>query len=147
MLTEASLSGGFVRTRLQAPALSLIDLELFGTHVSAYVARPSSTGLALEWFEFAPAGISRLLMPLTNIADGSGKRLRLCTSSRTLGAASTIPSPAATVGLTFIDRTISPSLRRIRIRVSAELDGHGSRKEIERLTEDVGEIPLVSLGH
>jgi len=67
MLVNASLSGAFVRTRLQAPILSLVEIELFQAHVPAYVVRVNSRGLALEWFEFAPAGVARLLTPLTRL--------------------------------------------------------------------------------
>jgi hypothetical protein len=142
VLTDASLSGGFVRTRLQAPVLSLIELELFGTRVSAYVVRSQSRGLALEWFEFAPAGIARLLTPLTRFGG------RLCASTRPLrpasvfGSATFRPAPSS-IGF----GSIGPALGRVRIRVGAELDGDGSRKEVERPSEDVGEIPLVRFGH
>jgi hypothetical protein len=67
MLANASLSGGFVRTRLQAPILSLIEMDIFETCISAYVVRSDARGLALEWFEFAPAGVARLLMPIARL--------------------------------------------------------------------------------
>ena len=142
MLTHASLSGGFVRTRLQTPILSLVELEIFNAHISAYVVRVNSRGLALEWFEFAPMGIARLLTPLTAV----GKRL--CPSARTLRAAAAVGS-APLVGLTstVIDGTIHSPLGRVRIRVGPELDGDRSGKKIEHLAEDVREIPLVRLGH
>jgi len=143
MLTNASLSGGFVRTRLQSPMLSLVELDVFGTHVSAYVIRVNTRGLALEWFEFAPAGVARLLIPLTSLGrskkaaplpTSAQPRYRLCTPARTLGAASAI-------GFGF--GSIGPSLGRVRIGIGSKLDGNGRREEVEGLAEDVGEIATV----
>ena len=144
MLTDASLSGGFVRTRLQAPVLSLIEMELFGAQVSAYVVRSNTRGLGLEWFEFAPGGVARLLTPLAvNIGQ-------LAASARTLGTPSALGSAAGrSLGLvpSIRHRAVSLSLGRVRIRVGPELDGNGSREKIESPAEDVREIPLVPVGH
>lgn len=127
MITNVSLSGGFVRTRLQAPILSLIEMRVFGASVSAYVVRVNSRGIALEWFEFAPAGIARLLTPLTSL-ELSTPIARLCATTRPTGVA------ASSVGFF---RPVHSPLRRVRVGVGAKLDRHGASEEIEGFAENV----------
>jgi len=145
MLTNASLSGGFVRTRLQSPVLSLLELDVFGTHVSAYVIRVNTRGLALEWFEFAPAGVARLLTPLTSLGR-SKKAAPLSTLAQPryqLGAPARALGAASTIGL----GSLSPSLGRVRIGIGSKLDGNGRREQVEGFAEDVGEIATVRIGY
>ena len=68
-LSEVSLSGGFLRTRWRLPNLSRVHVELpdvmkdAGTsgHIEAFIVRQTTEGLGLEWCEFAPPSIARLI--------------------------------------------------------------------------------------
>jgi hypothetical protein len=57
LLTNASLSGAFIRTRLQARILSTVEIEISDTRVPAYVVRNHPEGIGVEWLDFAPAAI------------------------------------------------------------------------------------------
>ena len=135
MLTNASLSGGFVRTRLQAPILSLVEIEVFGSRVSAYVVRVNSRGIALEWFEFAPVGVARLLTPLTPVQT-TQPHARLCATARSMGAAASVKK-----------ETNKPTQRHVGSGVRAKFDRDRTGEQIEGLAKDVREITTVSVGH
>jgi hypothetical protein len=68
-ITDASLSGAFVRTASRLRVFTHVLTELDGgspresesQRIPAYVVRAASDGLGLEWSEFAPPGIATLL--------------------------------------------------------------------------------------
>ena len=60
-LRDASLSGAFVQTRLQVPAWTRVELSLSGTRIAAFVVRVTPDGLGIEWCEFAPHPVRKLL--------------------------------------------------------------------------------------
>src|SRR5690348_389123 len=68
-LRDASLSGGYVEGVPSVPLLTCIQVELEGgqrnrrepDRVRAHVVRSDSSGVGLEWAEFAPGAIRRLL--------------------------------------------------------------------------------------
>jgi PilZ domain len=68
-LTDLSVSGALVEAALEARALSrvrvAIDLPLWPKHespvVEAYVVRKNKYGIGLEWCEFAPDAVRKLL--------------------------------------------------------------------------------------
>jgi PilZ domain len=68
-LCDISVSGGFVRTRLRLPTLSLVEVTLPGRGMTAeartvagYVVRRTSNGIGVEWCDFAPQPIALLLL-------------------------------------------------------------------------------------
>ena len=69
-MTNASMSGAFVKTRLEPAALSRLILGVdvpqpWGAKVHhellAYVVRHGTDGLGIEWCEFASRAVTRLL--------------------------------------------------------------------------------------
>jgi PilZ domain len=66
-IQDLSLSGAFVRTATPGPALSQIELAFPAgstgkpAAVQAWVIRTASDGIGIEWAEFAPPPVSRLL--------------------------------------------------------------------------------------
>jgi hypothetical protein len=75
LLCDVSVSGGFIRTRLQLPELTRVCLRWHDSRreggakrsadrdysLEAFVVRCSETGVALEWCQFAPSSIVRLV--------------------------------------------------------------------------------------
>lgn len=78
-LRSASVSGAFVETSLALPLLTSIDIvygcarsrQAVTALVAAYVTRVTATGVAVEWSEFAPAAIRRLLLNADSAENGS----------------------------------------------------------------------------
>lgn len=70
-LTNVSVSGAYVRTGLVPALLAPVRIlgflsESEGTRraaVEGYVVRREREGFGIEWFELAPAGICRFLVP------------------------------------------------------------------------------------
>jgi hypothetical protein len=68
-ITNASLSGAFIRTDARLPAFGYVLVELNGNggshrapaRIPAYVVRQTPDGVAVEWCEFAPPAITSLL--------------------------------------------------------------------------------------
>lgn len=64
-LRDVSSSGAFVETMRHCPMYSLLHLELTvcgrAQTVWAYVVRVCEDGIGIEWCNFAPPGIRRLL--------------------------------------------------------------------------------------
>jgi PilZ domain len=63
ILTNISVSGGFVRTRLQVPVMSMVRVAVGELEVQGYVVRRTAEGVGIEWCDFAPAPICKLVMP------------------------------------------------------------------------------------
>jgi hypothetical protein len=66
-LRDVSVSGAFIETAAPVPAFGAIDVQ-FRTHrgndsrwLEAHVVRTTPEGVAVEWAEFAPREISRLM--------------------------------------------------------------------------------------
>jgi hypothetical protein len=72
-LANLSVSGAFIKAELQLRLLSRIQVAIDVPHrsrhdapiVAAYVARKGKDGIGIEWCEFAPPDISRLLQSFT----------------------------------------------------------------------------------
>jgi hypothetical protein len=68
-LANLSVSGAFIKAAFELRLLSRIQVAIELPHrskheaptVAAYVARKFKDGIGIEWCEFAPAAISRLL--------------------------------------------------------------------------------------
>jgi hypothetical protein len=60
-LKDASLSGAFVHTRLLVAPWTQVEIALLGVRIEAYVVRVTADGLGVEWAEFAPSAIRKLL--------------------------------------------------------------------------------------
>lgn len=60
-LRDVSLSGAYVRTSLFLPLLGCVTVSVGNDEVPAQVVRRDGKGLGLEWEEFAPRVIGRLL--------------------------------------------------------------------------------------
>jgi len=80
-ITNASLSGAFVRTSSRLPLFGyiLVELPRDDSHhrpplVPAYVVREAADGLGLEWCEFAPPSIATLLSADSAPAEPSSER-------------------------------------------------------------------------
>jgi hypothetical protein len=75
-LHEVSLSGGLLRTRWQIPSLTRVHVELCEEGpvadriIEAFVVRRSLEGVGLEWCEFAPPCVVKLM-------DGRRTRIAL----------------------------------------------------------------------
>jgi hypothetical protein len=77
LLCEVSVSGGFIRTRLHVPELARVCVKWHDSlregaagakrsgdrdyALEAFVVRCSEAGVALEWCQFAPGSIVRLV--------------------------------------------------------------------------------------
>lgn len=62
ILRNVSASGAFIETRLRLPILSLLQVELpLDTPVPAFVVRRTKTGIGVEWSEYSPEALERLL--------------------------------------------------------------------------------------
>ncbi len=79
-ITNVSVSGAWVLTELQLPPFSRVVVELEDSDyprtqtVAAYVARESREGLGLEWTEFSPRGIAKLLSRVADTLPGDVER-------------------------------------------------------------------------
>lgn len=70
-MLNASLSGAYIETSAPLPPLARVDVACGPVSpdrarcpgVPAYVTRVAASGLAVEWFEFAPSMIRQLLLP------------------------------------------------------------------------------------
>jgi len=68
-LTNLSLSGGFITTQMKVRVLSRLQvfIEVPGdalqdaVSIAAFVARKADHGIGVEWCDFAPAVVARLL--------------------------------------------------------------------------------------
>jgi hypothetical protein len=68
-LTDLSVSGAFIEAILDVRALTRIDVSVrsaqWSKHdapvISAYVTRKYRDGIGIEWCEFAPAAVGRIL--------------------------------------------------------------------------------------
>lgn len=68
-ITNASLSGAFIRTDARLPAFGYVLVELnrngwshgAPARIPAYVVRQTPDGVGVEWCEFAPLAITSLL--------------------------------------------------------------------------------------
>lgn len=65
-LRDVSVSGAFLETAARPPTYGCIDVQ-FKTHrgetraIAAHVVRTTSEGIAVEWEEFAPTHVARLM--------------------------------------------------------------------------------------
>ncbi len=85
VLRDASVSGAFVCTAAQLPAMTIVGLvpltDRCRNHdpIEAYVVRWTPEGCALEWCDLAPAAIVELMYlaeaPLASIAAGAGREM------------------------------------------------------------------------
>ncbi len=72
-LTDLSVSGGFIRLDCDVRVLSRVQVTIEHGHpsrhqapvIAAYVARRLKDGIGVEWCEFAPEEVARLLQSLT----------------------------------------------------------------------------------
>jgi hypothetical protein len=72
-LSNLSVSGAFIRAEFQPRLLSRIHVAIeaaqWSRHdaptIAAYVARRTKAGIGIEWCEFAPPDVSRLLQSFT----------------------------------------------------------------------------------
>jgi hypothetical protein len=77
-ITNASLSGAFIRMGARLPVFGYVLVELDGSgsrhrappRIPAYVVRQTPDGIAVEWCEFAPPAITSLLMGLPSPVTG-----------------------------------------------------------------------------
>ncbi len=66
-LRDVSVSGAFLETAVRVPAFSCVDVQFRTCRggnsraLSAHVVRSTSEGIAVEWDEFAPADVARLM--------------------------------------------------------------------------------------
>jgi hypothetical protein len=73
-LANLSVSGAFIKAAFELRLLSRVQIAIELPHrakheaptVAAYVARKFKDGIGIEWCEFAPAAISRLLQSFAN---------------------------------------------------------------------------------
>jgi hypothetical protein len=68
-LSNLSVSGAFIRAEFQPRLMARIEVAIELAHrsrhdapiIAAYVARKGKDGIGIEWCEFAPPDVSRLL--------------------------------------------------------------------------------------
>jgi len=60
-LFNISLSGALLETEFAAPSLSAVEIEINGDWVLAWAVQRAAGRLAVEWLEFGPSAVVRLL--------------------------------------------------------------------------------------
>jgi hypothetical protein len=82
-LVNLSVSGAFIETDAESRRLSRVSIVIANPSMAryeaptlaAYVARKLGTGLGIEWCEFAPIEVTRMLQSLTSRPHNSLRRI------------------------------------------------------------------------